>query len=350
MLARLRSRRTARRTDRIIRVTIALIIALTVLLSPGPSTAPVAAQEEPSFEPGLACVTAVVDGDTILVDGFDYPVTLAGIKAPGILQPYGVEAAEFLLELFNENCQVLMEPSFPSWDWEEEAYRAWIWIEVPTLGFYLLQRSLVWNGLAVVFPLTVEEEDPFLRDAQTDARIAGRNIWPKNYVPNPYAQIPPFPATNRNLIDPPIDPPPPPGIRRPGGLGMLRIQWEVLYGPPQAVTVNGLYAYQNDTYLVGFFEDHVWYLERRWPITQTVTIDVARTEGQWLSPTDASLYLVVGPQNNRLIDLWTSPSLAETFVDETIWVAAGSGSFNISYRLTFEGRVYGMTLQTGHNP
>lgn len=127
-----------------------------------------------------ACVSRVVDGDTIALEGYPNTVRLAGINAPEMNTPLGPVARQRLAEWITAaNCWVWIEPALPAWDRGTNRYRAHIWIEDPLFGWYLVQPYLVAEGLAEADygPYRPDQYAGELRAAQDAARAAGLGIW-----------------------------------------------------------------------------------------------------------------------------------------------------------------------------
>lgn len=138
------------------------------------------ASQQAAIPEGVACATGVYDPYTLIVDGYDAPVRMAGVVGH-LSPPLYRSTFRFMEDLLDEvGCRVWIEPAVPEWDPQAGVYRAWIWLDYQATDWYLLQRTIVWYGLA-----EIDERDPQARayrpllvDPEIAASVGGRGFWP----------------------------------------------------------------------------------------------------------------------------------------------------------------------------
>jgi hypothetical protein len=114
-----------------------------------------------------------------------------------------------------------------------------------------------------------------------------------------------------------------------GGLGLSRADWEVAHGQPTRTSV--LLEYAGGRLVVGTLEGNVMHIERVWTNREAVTLDVARNDSRAYLPTDAALVQSVDRGDGRVVDVYSSPTLASRF-GQSAWNGGKAGTFLIQYR------------------
>lgn len=131
------------------------------------------------------------------------------------------------------------------------------------------------------------------------------------------------------------------------GIGVDRASWEGIHGAP-GLDSFGFIDYESGAYNVQFMDDRVRRLERKWGEARAVTLDVARTEGVRLIPSDAQL-VETYISKDRTIDLYLSPVLIGLLPSDT-WINGEPGNLIVIYRALPNGRVFTIVVATGNNP
>jgi micrococcal nuclease len=136
---------------------------------------------KPTGPTQMAQVVSITDGDTIRVTfgGQEYPVRYIGMDAPEThfgTEPFGPEAADANARLVAGKV-VILEKDVSETDRYGRLLR-YVWLHDDS-GWLLVNLELVRLGFAQVatFPPDVKWIDPYLLDAQRDARQAGRGLW-----------------------------------------------------------------------------------------------------------------------------------------------------------------------------
>ena len=134
-----------------------------------------------------------------------------------------------------------------------------------------------------------------------------------------------------------------------GGLGLSQAEWEQRYGPGSPSETPGYLWYQG-TYLVGFPEGNVGYIERRWNPENAATIDDARLQSGELIPADRQYIQTYSPEGrpDLVVDLYYSPSLVTRF-SGNMWAGGQPGNFIVTYNVSDFG-VIRMVISLGNNP
>ena len=139
-------------------------------------------------------------------------------------------------------------------------------------------------------------------------------------------------------------------VFRSGGLGMMRTGWERTYGEPDD-EVGGFVTYGGGEYLVRFIDGKVQHLQRRWD--GAVPMAMAKSASRRSLPADARLVERSEPRDDRVLELYTSPSLADRFAGTTggndPWINLDPGTIVVLYRLE-GGGVDSMAIAAGDLP
>ncbi|MCC6174662.1 MAG: SH3 domain-containing protein [Chloroflexi bacterium] len=114
-----------------------------------------------------------------------------------------------------------------------------------------------------------------------------------------------------------------------GGLGLSRAAWEQSHGSPTRSSI--LQDYESGRFVIGFRDGNVWHMERVWAAQEAVPLDVARSEGRTLIPSDAQMVGTSERANGRIIDTYTSESLIGRFGPSS-WDGGKPGTFSLQYR------------------
>jgi len=174
------------------------LVILVALLVGGPAL--LEAQRSPATTtdaPRLEQVERVVDGDTLLLVGGER-VRLIGVDAPESVHPsrpverFGKEAAAFTRRLV-EGQRVRLEHD-PQGSARDKYGRMLAYVYLP--DGTLLNLEIIRQGYGSVYtrvPFSMMER---YRDAQREARDAGRGLWTKQGTPPP-SRVPP-PSGNGN--------------------------------------------------------------------------------------------------------------------------------------------------------
>ncbi|MBN9392906.1 MAG: hypothetical protein J0I20_33050 [Chloroflexi bacterium] len=135
------------------------------------------------------------------------------------------------------------------------------------------------------------------------------------------------------------------------GLGLFKSEWEKWHGQGEQRD-NGIY-YENEKYLVVFYEDRISRLERLYG-PNPVTLDAARAESKNFFPEDSKLVQSYLTPDNVQVDLYKSVTLKTYFAgvtDPDFWKGGEPGNFIVQYRKSDQANLYSaIVLTLGNNP
>jgi len=177
-------------------------------------------------------------------------------------------------------------------------------------------------------------------------------------APAPTATLPP--ATIVQATTAPVNPtatpagPSPTATQVPlnsQSIGLFKTEWEKWHGQGDQRD-NGLF-YENQKYMVVFFEDRIVRLERLYGNTP-VTLDAARAESKTFLPEDAQVVQTyIGPDKTQ-VDLYKSEALKTYFAgvtDPDFWKGGEPGNFIVQYRKADAANMFSAIVITlGNNP
>lgn len=176
-------------------------------------------------------------------------------------------------------------------------------------------------------------------------------------APAPTATLKPAPTVSQTVtpVKPTVTPvqPAPTTTQVPlnsQSLGLFKTEWEKWHGKGDQRD-NGLF-YENQKYLVVFFEDRIVRLERLYG-DAAVTLDAARTESKTFLPEDTKpVQTYIGPDNTQ-VDLYKSESLKTYFAsvtDPDFWKGGEPGNFIVQYRKANAANMFSaIVLTLGNN-
>ena len=131
------------------------------------------------------------------------------------------------------------------------------------------------------------------------------------------------------------------------GLGMAKARWESLHGRAEDEDTG---RYENGRFVVEFWDDRVWRLERTWD--EPATSQDARAAAARLMPQDAVLQDTDDADPASRVEVYESASLAERFSasgGDDPWGGATPGTFVIAYDNAGD-EVTRLTLAVGDAP
>ncbi len=133
----------------------------------------------------------------------------------------------------------------------------------------------------------------------------------------------------------------------PGGLGLLRAEWEQQHRLEDPSYYTPLHTGYDGLYDVAFEEDRVWSIDAQFEAP--LTLPEAEERVQRLIPTDSQLNTTDRPENRRelLVKLYTSESLKTQFTGQ-VWGEGEPGQFTVQYTLV-DDRVNRILITTGSN-
>jgi len=174
---------------------------------------------------------------------------------------------------------------------------------------------------------------------------------PTATLPPAQSQPAPAPTTPPTAGPSPTAAPPTQVPLNSQGLGLFKTEWEKWHGQGDPKD-NGVY-YENQKYLVMFFEDRIVRLERLYN-PDPVTLDAARQESKNFLPEDAQLVQsYIGPDNVP-VDLYKSETLKTYFAsvtDPDFWKGGEPGNFIVQYRKSNQPNMFSAIVITlGNNP
>jgi hypothetical protein len=114
-----------------------------------------------------------------------------------------------------------------------------------------------------------------------------------------------------------------------GGLGLTRAEWEKAHGQPSRSSI--FLEYDSGRLVVGLLEGNIWHIERVWMRNDAVSLDAAREDVGVYLPADATLSQSIDRGDGRIVDVYTSESLARRF-GSTAWNGGTVGTFSIQFR------------------
>jgi hypothetical protein len=111
--------------------------------------------------------------------------------------------------------------------------------------------------------------------------------------------------------------------------------------------------YENQKYLVVFFEDRIISLERLYA-DGSVALDAARTESKIILPQDSKLVQTYNGPDNTPVDLYKSEALKTYFAsvkDPNFWKGGEPGNFIVQYRKADKDNMFNaIVVRLGNNP
>jgi hypothetical protein len=225
-------------------------------------------------------------------------------------------------------------------NWNDEAYYGDYYEEAPGRSWSTL--ALVLSGLAGVLLgfacaaclggialaiLVLPADNSSNASAPTPVVVIAPTPQPVNPAPAP--ELPPLPS---------------------GGLGLSKPEWEQIYGPGAPTDRPDFFWYQGGTYLVGFQEGNISYIERQWPPENAVPVDEARRQSGALIPGDSQNLQSGSPEGRAdlIVDLYSSPWLVSRF-SGGVWAGGQPGNFTVTFNV-YEPGVTRMAISLGNNP
>lgn len=130
-----------------------------------------------------------------------------------------------------------------------------------------------------------------------------------------------------------------------GGLSQTRAWWESRFGKSNDDGI-GFITYGN--YIVSFFSDNAYYIERRWK--EPVSQQDALTEASLLIPSDQLFVKTYTPDGRleTMVHLHTSKSLRGRFAED-LFTGGASGDFTVQFNI-YDGGITRMIIGIGNNP
>ena len=127
-----------------------------------------------------------------------------------------------------------------------------------------------------------------------------------------------------------------------GGLGLDKASFEKTRTATGKDIIGTIY---DNTIIVAFKDDKVWYIEQQWSDVDAKTIEAW---SKTLMPTDATLIRTYNPAGRpeTTVMLYMSESMKDHF---NLWVGGEPGNFIVQYN-TYDGRVTRSIISVGNNP
>jgi hypothetical protein len=130
------------------------------------------------------------------------------------------------------------------------------------------------------------------------------------------------------------------------GLGSSSEEWNQYH--QKGISSGGITSYDDDHFALTTYNDKINHLEIVWGDDKALSFDEAKAVASKYIPSDSQLEETYIPREYRVVERYTSSSLAPNF-DDLAWLGSPPGEFIIIYR-NYDQKVSSVVIALGNNP